>query len=258
MTGEIASLPRSSGCRGPADGGRYGHAHAQRRGTGGRRHRAGVRRPGGEARRPRLGARQRLPREADRADEAARLFGLAIPEPWGEAPVSMPCYALVTAELARGWMSLAGAMGGHTVVAKLLAPFGTDEQKDRYLPRMATGEVRATMALTEPGGGSDLQTWRPPPAATATATSSTGQDVDHQRPPLRAHRAAVQDRPGRPAAAPGHLDPARRARAGAHRLEGPAQARLQGRRELRAAVRRPAVRRRRRARRLPGPRASRR
>ncbi|HEY2204393.1 MAG TPA: acyl-CoA dehydrogenase family protein [Pseudonocardia sp.] len=85
------------------------------------------------------------------------IFGLAIPEPWGEAPVSMPCYALVTAELARGWMSLAGAMGGHTVVAKLLLAFGTDEQKDHYLPRMATGEVRATMALTEPGGGSDLQ-----------------------------------------------------------------------------------------------------
>jgi alkylation response protein AidB-like acyl-CoA dehydrogenase len=85
------------------------------------------------------------------------IYGLAIPEPWGEAPVSMPCYALVTAELARGWMSLAGAMGGHTVVAKLLVQFGTREQQDRYLPRMATGELRATMALTEPGGGSDLQ-----------------------------------------------------------------------------------------------------
>ena len=85
------------------------------------------------------------------------IFGLAIPEPWGAAPVSMPCYALVTAELARGWMSLAGAMGGHTVVAKLLVAFGTPEQRDRYLPKMATGELRATMALTEPGGGSDLQ-----------------------------------------------------------------------------------------------------
>jgi alkylation response protein AidB-like acyl-CoA dehydrogenase len=85
------------------------------------------------------------------------IFGLAVPEPWGEAPVSMPCYALVTAELARGWMSLAGAMGGHTVVCKLLVAFGTQEQKDHWLPRLATGEVRATMALTEPGGGSDLQ-----------------------------------------------------------------------------------------------------
>jgi alkylation response protein AidB-like acyl-CoA dehydrogenase len=54
-------------------------------------------------------------------------------------------------------MSLAGAMGGHTVVAKLLTLFGTPEQKRKYLPPMATGELRATMALTEPGGGSDLQ-----------------------------------------------------------------------------------------------------
>jgi alkylation response protein AidB-like acyl-CoA dehydrogenase len=57
-------------------------------------------------------------------------------------------------------MSLAGAMGGHTVVAKLLVTYGTPEQKDAWLPRMATGEVRATMALTEPGGGSDLQAMR--------------------------------------------------------------------------------------------------
>jgi alkylation response protein AidB-like acyl-CoA dehydrogenase len=88
------------------------------------------------------------------------IFGLAVPEPWGEAGVSAPCYAAVTEELARGWMSLAGAMGGHTVVAKLLVAFGSKEQQDRYLPRMATGEVRATMALTEPGGGSDLQALR--------------------------------------------------------------------------------------------------
>jgi len=85
------------------------------------------------------------------------IFGLAISETYGGSPVSMPCYVEVTQELARGWMSLAGAMGGHTVVAKLLETFGTEEQKGTYLPRMATGEVRATMALTEPGGGSDLQ-----------------------------------------------------------------------------------------------------
>lgn len=85
------------------------------------------------------------------------IYGLAIPEPWGEAPVSTPCYVGVTEQLARGWMSLAGAMGGHTVVAKLLLAFGTREQQDRYLPQMATGQIRATMALTEPGGGSDLQ-----------------------------------------------------------------------------------------------------
>jgi alkylation response protein AidB-like acyl-CoA dehydrogenase len=85
------------------------------------------------------------------------IYGLAIPESYGGSPVSTRCYVLVTQELSRGWMSLAGAMGGHTVVAKLLALFGTEEQKRKYLPAMATGEVRATMALTEPGGGSDLQ-----------------------------------------------------------------------------------------------------
>jgi alkylation response protein AidB-like acyl-CoA dehydrogenase len=88
------------------------------------------------------------------------VYGLAIPEPYGDVQVSTQCYALVTEELARGWMSLAGAMGGHTVVAKLILTFGTEEQKRRYLPRMATGELRATMALTEPGGGSDLQALR--------------------------------------------------------------------------------------------------
>jgi len=85
------------------------------------------------------------------------IYGLAIPEQYGGSPVSMPCYVHVTQELARGWMSLAGAMGGHTVVAKLLTLFGTEEQQRTYLPSMATGELRATMALTEPGGGSDLQ-----------------------------------------------------------------------------------------------------
>ncbi|WP_435876069.1 acyl-CoA dehydrogenase family protein [Saccharopolyspora shandongensis] len=85
------------------------------------------------------------------------IFGLAIPEEYGGTPVSTPCYVLIVEELARGWMSLAGAMGGHSVVSKLLLHFGTEEQKRRYLPKMATGEVRATMALTEPGGGSDLQ-----------------------------------------------------------------------------------------------------
>ncbi|MFG2940491.1 acyl-CoA dehydrogenase family protein [Streptomyces sp. NPDC048282] len=85
------------------------------------------------------------------------VYGLAIPEEYGGNPVSTPCFVLVTEELARGWMSLAGAMGGHTVVAKLLLLYGTAEQRRRYLPRLATGEMRATMALTEPGGGSDLQ-----------------------------------------------------------------------------------------------------
>jgi alkylation response protein AidB-like acyl-CoA dehydrogenase len=98
------------------------------------------------------------------------VYGLAIPESYGGSPVSMPCYVMVTQELSRGWMSLAGAMGGHTVVAKLLTLFGTEEQKRTYLPAMATGELRATMALTEPGGGSDLQ-------AMKTTALSDGEDL---------------------------------------------------------------------------------
>ncbi|KUI34255.1 acyl-CoA dehydrogenase family protein [Mycobacterium sp. GA-2829] len=85
------------------------------------------------------------------------IYGLAVSEEYGGNPVSTACYVLVTQELARGWMSLAGAMGGHTVVAKLVSQFGTEEQRQKYLPSLASGEVRATMALTEPGGGSDLQ-----------------------------------------------------------------------------------------------------
>ncbi|VEG51221.1 acyl-CoA dehydrogenase FadE3 [Mycolicibacterium aurum] len=100
------------------------------------------------------------PEELIEAMKKMGIFGLSIPEPYGFGAVSMPCYVQVAEELARGWMSLAGAMGGHTVVSKLILLFGTEEQKQKYLPRMATGELRATMALTEPGGGSDLQAMR--------------------------------------------------------------------------------------------------
>jgi alkylation response protein AidB-like acyl-CoA dehydrogenase len=92
--------------------------------------------------------------------KAMGVYGLAVPERYGGSRVSMACFALVTEELARGWMSLAGAMGGHTVVCSLILAFGTEQQRARYLPRLATGELRATMALTEPGGGSDLQAMR--------------------------------------------------------------------------------------------------
>jgi hypothetical protein len=92
------------------------------------------------------------------------LFGLGVCSPYTEYPVSTACMALVTLELSRGWMSLGGAIGGHTVVSKLLSIFGTPEQQERYLPTMATGALRATMALTEAGGGSDLS------AMTTTAT----------------------------------------------------------------------------------------
>src|SRR5689334_21045611 len=99
------------------------------------------------------------------------IYGLAVSEQYGGNPVSMACYVLICEELARGWMSLAGAMGGHTVVCKLLEAYGTDEQKSHYLPQLACGDIRATMALTEPGGGSDLQ------AMTTTARRDGDQYV---------------------------------------------------------------------------------
>ncbi|MEV6218054.1 acyl-CoA dehydrogenase family protein [Nocardia sp. NPDC051833] len=87
-------------------------------------------------------------------------FGLLAPAEYGGVDVSTACFAGVTEQLARGWMSLAGAIGGHSVITYLIRTFGTDEQKQKYLPKMAEGAIRATMALTEPGGGSDLQAMR--------------------------------------------------------------------------------------------------
>ncbi|MER5179083.1 acyl-CoA dehydrogenase family protein [Streptomyces sp. NPDC002896] len=99
---------------------------------------------------------------AEFIDEMKKLgfFGLLAPAQYGGVDVSTTCFARVTEELARGWMSLAGAIGGHSVITYLIKTFGTPEQKDSYLPLMADGTIRATMALTEPGGGSDLQAMR--------------------------------------------------------------------------------------------------
>jgi alkylation response protein AidB-like acyl-CoA dehydrogenase len=124
---------------------------------------------------------------ADLIEAMKRLgvYGLVIPERYGGAGVSTTCFALVTEELARGWMSLAGAMGGHSVVARLITRFGTDDQKDAWLPRMATGEVRAAMALTEPAGGSDLQAIR-----TRAAAAPDGYRLDGVKTWITNARAA--------------------------------------------------------------------
>ena len=106
--------------------------------------------------------------------KALGFFGLLAPAEHGGVDVSTACFARVTEELARGWMSLAGAIGGHSVITYLVKTFGTDEQKTKYLPKMATGEIRATMALTEPGGGSDLQGMRTYAAPADGGYSITG------------------------------------------------------------------------------------
>ncbi len=84
------------------------------------------------------------------------IFGLMIPEEYGGLGESLLTYAVVVEELARGWMSVSGIVNTHFVVAWMLHQHGTEDQKRRYLPRMATGEVRAAFSMTEPGCGSDV------------------------------------------------------------------------------------------------------
>ncbi len=84
------------------------------------------------------------------------IFGLMIPEEYGGLGESLLTYALVVEEIARGWMSVSGIVNTHFIVAYMLLQHGTEEQKQRYLPRMATGEVRGAFSMSEPGLGSDV------------------------------------------------------------------------------------------------------
>jgi alkylation response protein AidB-like acyl-CoA dehydrogenase len=84
------------------------------------------------------------------------LFGLMIPEEYGGLGESLLTYALCVEEIARGWMSVSGVINTHFIVAHLLMVHGTEEQRQRYLPRMATGEVRGAFSMSEPGLGSDV------------------------------------------------------------------------------------------------------
>src|SRR4029453_11923814 len=84
------------------------------------------------------------------------LFGLTIPEEYGGLGESLLTYALIVEEIARGWMSVSGIINTHFIVAYMLMRHGTDEQRRRYLPRMATGEVRGAFSMSEPGCGSDV------------------------------------------------------------------------------------------------------
>jgi alkylation response protein AidB-like acyl-CoA dehydrogenase len=84
------------------------------------------------------------------------LFGLMIPEEFGGLGESLLTYVLVVEEIARGWMSVSGVINTHFIVAYMLIQHGTQEQKEYYLPRMATGEVRGAFSMSEPGLGSDV------------------------------------------------------------------------------------------------------
>jgi alkylation response protein AidB-like acyl-CoA dehydrogenase len=84
------------------------------------------------------------------------IFGLTIPEEYGGLGESLLTYALVVEEIARGWMSVSGVINTHFIVAYMIIQHGTEEQKERFLPRMATGEVRGAFSMSEPGLGSDV------------------------------------------------------------------------------------------------------
>jgi alkylation response protein AidB-like acyl-CoA dehydrogenase len=85
------------------------------------------------------------------------LFGVTIPEEYGGLGLDLSTYAMIVEELSRGWISISGVVNTHFIGSYLLMKFGTDEQKDYFLPRMATGEIRAAFSLSEPEVGSDVQ-----------------------------------------------------------------------------------------------------
>lgn len=88
------------------------------------------------------------------------LFGATIPQAFGGLGLSFVSYARIMSELSRGWMSLAGVINSHLIMGHVIANHGTDEQKRRFLPAMASGEKRGGLALTEPHAGSDVQSIR--------------------------------------------------------------------------------------------------
>ena len=111
------------------------------------------------------------------------IFGLTIPEEFGGLGESLLTYALVVEEIARGWMSVSGVINTHFIVAYMLIQHGTQEQKERFLPRMATGEVRGAFSMSEPGLGSDVAASAPGREARRQLRHRRPEDVADQRRP---------------------------------------------------------------------------
>lgn len=101
------------------------------------------------------------------------LFGLMIPEEYGGLGESLLTYALVVEEIARGWMSVSGVINTHFIVAYMLRQHGTQAQKEKYLPKMATGRPAARSRCPSPTWAPTWRRSRPRPCRTATSTSST-------------------------------------------------------------------------------------
>jgi alkylation response protein AidB-like acyl-CoA dehydrogenase len=105
------------------------------------------------------------------------LFGVTIPEEWGGLGLDLTTYALIVEELSRGWISLSGVINTHFIASYMLRTFGTQEQKERYLPRMASGEIRSAFSMTEPHAGSDVQAIRTRAVKDGDEYSVTGQKM---------------------------------------------------------------------------------
>ena len=103
------------------------------------------------------------------------LFGLMIPEEYGGLGESLLTYALVVEEIARGWMSVSGVINTHFIVAYMLIQHGTEEQKQRLLPQMATGEIRGAFSMSEPDCGSDVSAIKTKAVRDGETTSSTAR-----------------------------------------------------------------------------------
>src|SRR4051794_5671992 len=107
-----------------------------------------------------LEARDSYPEEIVQGLREMGLFGMRIPEEYGGLGLDLTTYALAIAELSRGWMSVAGIVNGVYIVSGMLAGHGMQEQKDRYLPKLAAGELVCCFMMTEPEAGSDVRAIR--------------------------------------------------------------------------------------------------
>lgn len=105
------------------------------------------------------------------------LFGVTIPESYGGMGLDLTTYAMIVEELSRGWISISGVVNTHFIGSHLLMKFGTEEQRERYLPRMATGEIRAAFSLSEPEMGSDVQALK----ATARKLDDGDYEINGQK-----------------------------------------------------------------------------
>ena len=177
----------------------------------------------------------RYPSEIIDTMKTMGLFGLLVPEEYGGMGADIVSFAIAFEEISRGWMGISGTIGSHSLACWMIVHHGTDEQRRRFLPDLATGRRRSGIGLTEPGAGSGDRPpghHHPSRARRRSLRRQRHEDVDHERSPRRPSTGA-EDRAWRRIPSSGHEHPPRRT--GHPRflgLPGPRQARLQGHRDL--------------------------